>query len=160
MFLHGPVEPAGAGRHPPESVRTDATVTPRLVAGAPTITRIDLVIVGRVPGVDDAAFAEYAATAKATCPVSRALAGVPEVSLTASLASQAVWPAVSRRGRRGRRDACAGSAAGRAPSGRLDVPEGSYTSLGPARNGTSGAGEASVTHLRVPLASRPASSLT
>ena len=72
---------------PPESVRTDATVTLRLVDGAPTITRIDLVTVGRVPGIDDAAFAEHAATAKATCPVSRALAGVPEVSLTASLAS-------------------------------------------------------------------------
>src|SRR5246127_2346293 len=49
---------------PPESVRTDATVTLRLVDGAPTITRIDLVTVGRVPGIDDAAFAEHAATAK------------------------------------------------------------------------------------------------
>ena len=77
---------AGAGT-PPESVRTDATVTLRIVDGAPTITKIALVTVGRVPGVDEAAFQEHAATAKATCPVSRALAGVPEVTLEASLAS-------------------------------------------------------------------------
>jgi len=72
---------------PPESVHTDATVTLRFVDGAPTITNIALVTVGRVPGIDAAAFAEHAAAAKAGCPVSRALAGVPEISLEASLAS-------------------------------------------------------------------------
>jgi lipoyl-dependent peroxiredoxin len=71
---------------PPESVHTDATVTLRFVDGAPTITNIALVTVGRVPGIDAAAFAEHAAAAKAGCPVSRALAGVPEISLEASLA--------------------------------------------------------------------------
>jgi osmotically inducible protein OsmC len=72
---------------PPESVRTDATVTLRLVDGNPTITKIALVTVGRVPGINDAAFQEHAAAAKAGCPVSRALAGVPEITLEASLAS-------------------------------------------------------------------------
>jgi osmotically inducible protein OsmC len=72
---------------PPESVHTDATVTLRFVDGAPTITSIALVTVGRVPGIDAAAFAEHAAAAKAGCPVSRALAGVPEITLEASLAS-------------------------------------------------------------------------
>jgi lipoyl-dependent peroxiredoxin len=71
---------------PPESVRTDATVTLRIVDGAPTITKIALVTVGRVPGIDAAAFAEHAAAAKAGCPVSRALAGVPEITLEAALA--------------------------------------------------------------------------
>jgi osmotically inducible protein OsmC len=75
------------GGHAPTSVRTDATVTLRPVDGAPTITRIDLVTVGQVPGIDDAAFQEAAATAKAGCPVSRALAGVPEITLDATLAS-------------------------------------------------------------------------
>src|SRR5271168_2184030 len=70
---------------PPESVRTDATVTLRLVDGSPTITRIDLVTSGRVPGIDQATFQEHAAAAKAGCPVSRALAGVPEITLEASL---------------------------------------------------------------------------
>jgi lipoyl-dependent peroxiredoxin len=71
---------------PPESVHTDATVTLRLVDGAPTITTIALVTVGRVPGIDDATFQEHAAAAKAGCPVSRALASVPEITLEASLA--------------------------------------------------------------------------
>ena len=71
---------------PPESVHTDATVTLRMVDKVPTITEIALVTVGRVPGVDAAAFAEHAAAAKAGCPVSRALAGVPEITLEASLA--------------------------------------------------------------------------
>jgi lipoyl-dependent peroxiredoxin len=72
---------------PPDSVHTDATVTLRPVDGVPTITKIDLVTVGTVPGLDEAAFIEYAKTAKAGCPVSRALAGVPEITLDASLAS-------------------------------------------------------------------------
>ena len=72
---------------PPDSVRTDATVTLRMVDGTPTITSVNLVTVGQVPGVDEAKFQEYAQTAKAGCPVSRALAGVPEITLTATLAS-------------------------------------------------------------------------
>jgi osmotically inducible protein OsmC len=70
----------------PDSVQTEATVTLRMVDGTPTITKIDLVTVGRVPGVDAAAFAEHAAAAKAGCIVSRALAGVAEITLEASLA--------------------------------------------------------------------------
>ncbi len=71
--------------HPPDSVKTEATVTLRRVDDAPTITKIDLVTVGRVPGLDEAAFAEHAAAAKAGCPVGRALAGVPDITLEASL---------------------------------------------------------------------------
>ena len=71
---------------PPESVRTDATVTLRPVDGNPTITKIALVTVGRVPGISDEDFQKHAAAAKAGCPVSRALAGVPEITLEASLA--------------------------------------------------------------------------
>jgi osmotically inducible protein OsmC len=71
--------------NPPDSIQTDATVTLRPVDGAPTITKIALVTVGRVPGIDEAAFAVHAAAAKAGCPVSRALAGVPDITLDASL---------------------------------------------------------------------------
>jgi lipoyl-dependent peroxiredoxin len=71
---------------PPESVHTDATVTLRPVDGVPTITRIDLVTVGRVSGIDEPTFVGHASAAKAGCPVSRALAGVPEITLDASLA--------------------------------------------------------------------------
>ena len=83
MALANALSQAG---HPPDSIRTDATVTLRPVDGRPTITRIDLVTVGRVPGIDQATFSEQADAAKAGCPVSRALASVPEVTLDASLA--------------------------------------------------------------------------
>src|ERR1700735_4282378 len=53
---------------PPESVRTDATVTLRMVDGVPTITKVALVTVGRVPGLDAAAFAEHAGAAKGRRP--------------------------------------------------------------------------------------------
>jgi lipoyl-dependent peroxiredoxin len=77
---------ANAGT-PVESVNTDATVTLRIVDGAPTITKIELSTVGRVPGLDAAAFQAAAEGAKANCPVSKALAGVGEITLEASLAS-------------------------------------------------------------------------
>jgi osmotically inducible protein OsmC len=70
---------------PPDRIRTDATVTLRMVDAAPTITSIALVTVGTVPGVEADAFAAHAAAAKAGCPVSRALAGVPEITLEATL---------------------------------------------------------------------------
>jgi osmotically inducible protein OsmC len=71
----------------PQSVHTDATVTLRPVDGVPTITKIALETVGRVPGLDEATFIEHAQAAKQGCPVSRALAGVPEITLVASLAA-------------------------------------------------------------------------
>jgi osmotically inducible protein OsmC len=73
--------------HTVDSVTTNATVTLRIVEGEPTITKIELVTVGRVPGIDQAAFEAAANGAKAGCPVSKALAGVPEVTLSATLES-------------------------------------------------------------------------
>jgi lipoyl-dependent peroxiredoxin len=73
--------------HPADSVHTDATVSLRRVDDRPTITKIELVTVGRVPGIDEAAFVEHAQAAKAGCIISRALAAVPEITLEASLAS-------------------------------------------------------------------------
>jgi osmotically inducible protein OsmC len=71
---------------PVDSVKTDAVVTLRIVDGAPTITSIALTTVGVVPGLDDAAFKAAADDAKKNCPVSKALAGVDEITLQASLA--------------------------------------------------------------------------
>ena len=51
------------------------------------ITRIALEVVGRVPGLDEAAFREAAEGAKKNCPVSKALASVPEIVLDARLDS-------------------------------------------------------------------------
>ena len=72
---------------PPASIRTDATVTLRRIDDQPTIASINLVTVGEVPGIDEATFLEHADAAKAGCPVSRALAAVPEITLEASLRS-------------------------------------------------------------------------
>lgn len=71
--------------HPPDSVRARAKVQLRNVDGLPTIARIELEAEGSVPGIDEEAFRGFAEKAKAGCPVSRALAGVPEIELSASL---------------------------------------------------------------------------
>lgn len=71
--------------HAPQSVKTTAKVHLRNVDGQPTIARIDLVTEGQVPGIDQQQFDQYAAQAKEGCPVSRALAGVHEVTLDAAL---------------------------------------------------------------------------
>jgi osmotically inducible protein OsmC len=73
--------------HAPESVTTTARVQLRQTDAGPTIARIDLDTEGRVPGIDEQHFTEHAEEAKAGCPVSRALAGVPEITLNARLAS-------------------------------------------------------------------------
>jgi len=70
--------------HAPDELRTSATVTFQPGEG---ITRIALTVEGSVPGLDGAAFQQAAETAKENCPVSRALAAVPEISLEARLAS-------------------------------------------------------------------------
>jgi osmotically inducible protein OsmC len=49
------------------------------------IDRIALTMEARVPGIDDMVFQEIAATAKRDCPLSKALASVPEVTLVARL---------------------------------------------------------------------------
>ena len=72
--------------HTPNAIDTDATVHLDRVEGGFGITRIDLVTRGDVPGIDEAEFNKHAETAKATCPVSRALAAVPEITLRATLA--------------------------------------------------------------------------
>jgi osmotically inducible protein OsmC len=77
----------GQGGNPPESIRTEAKVQLLKDGEGFAIKKIDLVTVARVPGIDDAAFQEAAQGAKAGCPISKALAGVPEITLDATLES-------------------------------------------------------------------------
>jgi lipoyl-dependent peroxiredoxin len=72
--------------HAPESVRTVAKVHLRQTDAGPTIQRIDLETEGNVANIDQDHFAEHAEEAKRGCVVSRALAGVEEMNLTARLA--------------------------------------------------------------------------
>ena len=69
--------------NPPEKLETSATVTLQPGEG---IVKGALTVRGTVPGIDSDAFIEAAEGAKANCPVSKALAGIPEISLEASLA--------------------------------------------------------------------------
>ena len=73
---------AGAG-NAPERLETSATVT--FVPGT-GITKSALTVRGSVPGLDADGFRESAEDAKKNCPVSQALAGVPEITLDAELA--------------------------------------------------------------------------
>ncbi|HXG75681.1 MAG TPA: OsmC family peroxiredoxin [Gaiellaceae bacterium] len=68
---------------PAERLDTSATVT--FVPGT-GITKVALAVRGTVPGIDAAAFQEAAEAARTGCPVSKALAAVPEITLDASLA--------------------------------------------------------------------------
>jgi osmotically inducible protein OsmC len=79
MALSGGLAKAGT---PPDELDTSATVTFQPGEG---ITKIALTVEGSVPGLDDAAFQEAAKTAKENCPVSKALAAVPEITLDARL---------------------------------------------------------------------------
>ncbi len=71
---------------PPTLVETTATVHLEKTDAGQTITRIDLVTRGDVPGIDEAEFIKRAEATKQACPVSRALAAVSEITLTATLA--------------------------------------------------------------------------
>ena len=54
-------------------------ITLEEVDGQYTITSSELEVVGRVTGIDQAAFERAAREAEQTCPVSRALAGSVEI---------------------------------------------------------------------------------
>jgi osmotically inducible protein OsmC len=73
--------------HGPESVRTTAKVHLRQSDAGPAIAKIELETEGRVADIDEAHFAEHAEEAKEGCIVSRALAGVGEMTVNARLAS-------------------------------------------------------------------------
>jgi lipoyl-dependent peroxiredoxin len=83
MALSGVLGRAGIT---PESIETEARVHLDKGDAGFTITRIELITTGHVPGLSAEDFERHAADAKANCPVSRALAGV-EIELEAKLAN-------------------------------------------------------------------------
>ena len=68
---------------PPEKLETSATVTFQPGEG---ITHGALTVRGTVPGLDADGFRAAAEDAKENCPVSKALTGIPDVTVEASLA--------------------------------------------------------------------------
>jgi lipoyl-dependent peroxiredoxin len=65
-----------------EELKTSATVTFQPGEG---ITKIALTVAGVVPNIDEETFKQAAETAKENCPVSKALASVPEITVDARL---------------------------------------------------------------------------
>lgn len=71
----------------PITIETTAKVT---LGGDPAdqgfnISKIALTVRGEVEGIDEAGFREAAEAAKVSCPLSKALAAVPEITLDATL---------------------------------------------------------------------------
>jgi lipoyl-dependent peroxiredoxin len=76
----------GRAGHDPESVTTDAGVhLTKAEAGGFEISKIELDVSARVPGIGDDEFSQGVESAKANCLVSKALGGVPEITVAASL---------------------------------------------------------------------------
>ena len=79
MFLAAQLSKDG---FPPKLIETSARV--HLDAG-PVISKIELELLADVPGVSDAVFAEKVEFSKQNCPVSKALASVPSITVNAKL---------------------------------------------------------------------------
>jgi lipoyl-dependent peroxiredoxin len=82
MALSGAIGRAG-GTPQALDVQADVTLGPD-PAGGFKLTSIKLTVRGEVDGLDDAGFVKLAEDAKAGCPVSKALTGVP-ITLDAAL---------------------------------------------------------------------------
>jgi osmotically inducible protein OsmC len=72
--------------HPPTRLETDAQVTLDNTGSGFAITKIQLKVRGQVDGIGESAFRKAAEQARQDCPVSKALASVPEITLDAALA--------------------------------------------------------------------------
>jgi osmotically inducible protein OsmC len=75
----------GSGGLTPESIRTRANLSFDKQEAGWTVTAIDLDVVAKVPGANDAAFQKAVDEAKRTCPVSRLLKA--NISASAKLES-------------------------------------------------------------------------
>jgi osmotically inducible protein OsmC len=84
MALSLSLEKAGA---PPKTIRTSANVSLDKDGEGFTITTIELTTEADVPGLDAEKFQAIADATKKACPVSKALAGVGNITLRATLAS-------------------------------------------------------------------------
>lgn len=82
----------------PRDIDAQAAVTLEESDGSFSVTRIDLALVATVSGLDEATVTSLAEQAKATCPISRALAGT-EIALTVRFVNADDQPASTSPGR-------------------------------------------------------------
>jgi len=69
----------------PDSLEVTSEITFDRVDGKWTVISSKLIVRGKVPGIDQAKFAQVAAGAKDGCPISRAIAGNVALSVEATL---------------------------------------------------------------------------
>ncbi|MDA4111016.1 MAG: OsmC family peroxiredoxin [Thaumarchaeota archaeon] len=72
-------------RTPPQRLQVSAVCTLDKVGEANKITKMEINVVGRVPGINQQQFEELAKTAESRCPVSNALRNNVEIVLGAKL---------------------------------------------------------------------------
>lgn len=74
----------GAAGFTAEEIQTNCVITLDPPSGS--ITKSELTVTAKVPGITEEQFQEAAADAKANCPVSKAYAGSMEITMDAKLA--------------------------------------------------------------------------
>lgn len=77
----------GEAGTPANSISATANVELSDIDDVPMITKISIEATGDVPGLSEEEFKAKAEEAKAACLIARALAAVPEITLTATLAA-------------------------------------------------------------------------
>lgn len=82
MFLSALV---GKQNITPDYIRTEAVVHLGENDGGPLITKIELTTEAVIDGMEDNTFQDLVKEAKANCPVSKALAAIPEITVQAAL---------------------------------------------------------------------------
>jgi len=75
----------GEAGSPPESLDAHVLATLDRAGDGFAITKIDLTVRGKVAGLDQSAFEDFAQQAEKGCPVSNALRGNVEINLSATL---------------------------------------------------------------------------
>jgi osmotically inducible protein OsmC len=65
----------------PESLQVQSTVVLDRVNEKPTVTRVEVTVTGRVPGIERAAFEHTVREAGIDCPISRALRGTMDIKI-------------------------------------------------------------------------------
>jgi osmotically inducible protein OsmC len=82
MALSGSLEKNGT---PPTLIETGGSCTVESAEGVSRITKMHLDVKATVPGIDDAKFQEIANATLTGCPVSKALQGNMEMTMSAAL---------------------------------------------------------------------------
>ena len=77
----------GQAGHAPDQLAVDCVCTLDMVDGGPKVTKVDISVTGKVPGLDQSGFDDLAQQAEKGCPIANSLRGNVEISVTANLST-------------------------------------------------------------------------